>query len=148
MKQKNGDFFRTARFGGFRKEDVMCYIERLETKLHAQQQASETFAARLRAARRERLRAREELVLLRRQAESARQVRLELGQFQKQLEAAQALCEEIERENIHLRKRVRLLEQPQPEEQEGLPLEQLTFRLFLEDLDEEVDSSEFAYLSI
>ena len=29
-----------------------------------------------------------------------------------------------------------------------MPLEQLTFRLFLEDLDDEDDPSEFAYLSI
>ena len=48
MAQKNGDFFRTARFGGFNKEDVMQYIEALEKRLHERSRAMEALSARLR----------------------------------------------------------------------------------------------------
>lgn len=137
MAQKDGDFFRVTRFGGFQKEDVMRYIEGLERRLYDQRQSLEARENALRQAKRDRLRGAEQARLARRQARSALRVQEELRRFREQLTEAQALAEEIERENRHLRRRIRLLEEPQPEEPPVVPLEQLTFRYFLEGLDME-----------
>ena len=150
MAQKNGDFFRTARFGGFHKADVMQYIEALGQRLHEQTQAMEALSARLRESRAAQLRYMEDVRLQRRRVAAANQVRRELAQFQKRLDAAQALTAEVEKENAYLRERVRQQEEaPAAVEAPVVPLEQLTFRLFMEDLEgEDNDPAEFAYLSI
>ncbi|MDR2647822.1 MAG: hypothetical protein LBB67_06855 [Oscillospiraceae bacterium] len=137
MQRKNGDYFRTVRFGGFHKTDVMQYIETLETRLHAQQQQTQVLGDTAHDMRAQWLRALREVRVLRRRVSQQREFRQQLQEFQQQLLAAQALTDEIERENVHLRKRIRLLEEPLPPEQEGMPLEQLTFKLFLDDLDED-----------
>ncbi len=137
MAQRDGDFFRIARFGGFQKQDVMRYIEGLEKKLYTQQQSLETQRAALRLAKRDRLRGAEQARLARRQAQAALRVQEDLRRFREQLAEAQALAEEIEQENRHLRRRIRLLEEPHPEEPPVVPLEQLTFRYFLEGLEAE-----------
>ncbi|MCL2106931.1 MAG: hypothetical protein FWH26_07760 [Oscillospiraceae bacterium] len=147
MKQNNGDFFRSVRFGGFRKEDVMRYIEQQETKLHAQAQRLDEQELSLRTQRRLRFEAQRQFRLARRRDSAALEVRGELRELRQLLEEARGLAGELEQENMHLRRRIRLLEQPQREEQEGLPFDQLTFRLFLEDWDED-DESEFGYLSM
>ena len=150
MAQKNGDFFRTARFGGFNKADVMQYIEALEQRLHEQSQAMELLLGKLRASRAAQLRWMEEVRLRRRRVSAANQVRRELAQFQKRLDAAQALTAEVEKENAYLREQVRQQEEtPATITAPSVPLEQLTFRLFMEDLeDEDNDPAEFAYLAI
>jgi chromosome segregation ATPase len=140
VAQKDGDFFRLARFGGFQKEDVMRYIEELERKLHAQRQSLETQATALRLAKRDRLRAAEQVRQARRQAQAALRVQEDLRRFREQLAEAQALAEEIEKENVQLRRRIRLLEEPNPEEPPVVPLEQLTFRYFLEGLEAEEEA--------
>jgi len=144
MAQKQGDYFRTVRFGGFHKEDVMRYIEGLERRLHEQALAGEQRDALLREARREQLRWMGEARLQRRRCAAANQVRQELARFQKQLAAAQDLLDEIERENIYLRGRVRAIDEaPVKEEPARVPLEQLTFKLFLEDLDDGGDPGDW-----
>jgi len=150
MAQKNGDYFRTARFGGFNKADVMQYIEALEQRLHGQSQAMEAGAARLRDARAAQLHWMDEVRLYRRHVSAANQVRRELAQFQKHLDAAQAAAAEVEKENAYLREQLRQQQEaPATIEPPSVPLEQLTFRLFLEDLeDEDSDPAEFAYLAI
>ena len=150
MVQKNGDYFRTARFGGFNKADVMRYIEALEQRLHDRSQAMEALSARLREAHGAQLRWMEEARQQRRRAAAAGQVRRELAQFQRRLDAAQAATAEVEKENAYLRERVRSQEEaPVKVEAPGVPLEQLTFRLFMEDLEgEDNDPAEFAYLAI
>jgi len=150
MAQKKGDYFRTARFGGFNKADVMRYIEALEQRLHGQSQAMEAGAARLREARAAQLRWMEEARRQRRRGAAAAQVGRELAQFQKRLDAAQAATLEVEKENAYLREQVRAQQEaPATIEPPGVPLEQLTFRLFIEDLEgEDNDPSEFAYLAI
>lgn len=148
MAQYDGDYFRTVRFGGFHKEDVMRYIEGLEQRLHDQCLAQLEREKLLREARQDQLRWMEAARLQRRRSAAANQVQQELAQFQRQLAAAQELLASIERENGFLRERIRVLEEgPFKEEPASVPLEQLTFRLFLEDLDDE-DPSEFSYLSI
>jgi hypothetical protein len=150
MAQKNGDFFRTARFGGFHKADVMQYIEALGQRLHEQSQAMEAGAARLRDARGAQLRWMEEVRRQRRRGAAANQVRRELALFQKRLDAAQAATAEVEKENAYLREQVRQQQEaPATIEAPSVPLEQLTFRLFMEDLEgEDNDPAEFAYLAI
>ena len=150
MAQKNGDFFRTARFGGFNKEDVMQYIEALEKRLHEQSQAMEALSARLRESRGAQLRWMGEARQQRRRGAAASLVQRELAQFQKCLDAAQALTAEVEKENAYLREQVRQQEEaPAAIEPPSVPLEQLTFRLFLEDLeDDDNDPGEFSYLAI
>ncbi|MCL1952576.1 MAG: hypothetical protein FWF60_07085 [Oscillospiraceae bacterium] len=150
MAQKNGDFFRTARFGGFNKADVMQYIEALEKRLHEQTQALEALSALLREARAAQLRWMEEARQQRRRGAAANLVQRELAQFRKRLDAAQALTAEVEKENVYLREQVRQqTEAPAAVEPPRVPLEQLTFRLFLEDLEGgDGDPAEFAYLSI
>lgn len=150
MAQQNGDYFRTVRFGGFHKADVMQYIEKLEQRLHEQSQAIETLGVQLRETRTGQLRWMEEVRLQRRRCAAANRVQRELDRFQRQLDAAQALTAEVEKENEYLRERVRQQEEaPATIEAPSVPLEQLTFRLFMEDLeDEDDDPSEFAYLSI
>lgn len=150
MAQKNGDFFRTARFGGFNKADVMQYIEKLEQRLHEQSQDMESQAARLREARGTQLRWMEEVRLQRRRSAAANQVQRELAQFQRRLDAAQAAAAEVEKENAYLREQIRQQQEaPVTIEAPSVPLEQLTFRLFMEDLEgEDNDLAEFAYLSI
>ena len=150
MAQKNGDFFRTARFGGFHKADVMQYIEALEQRLHEQAQAMAEQAAHLREARAAQLRWMDEVRLQRRRVSAANLVRRELARFQRQLDSAQALTAEVEKENAYLREQIRQQEAaPATIEAPSVPLEQLTFRLFMEDLDgEDNDPTEFAYLSI
>jgi len=150
MAQKNGDYFRTARFGGFNKADVMRYIEALEQRLHEQSQAMEAGAALLRDARGAQLRWMEEARQQRRRATAAGQVRRELTQFQKRLDAAQAATAEVEKENAYLREQVRAQQEaPATIEAPSVPLEQLTFRLFMEDMEgEDNDPAEFAYLAI
>jgi len=135
MTQKHGDFFRTARFGGFHKEDVMRYIEDLERRVHAQAQDMALQQARLREERRRLLRWMGAARLERRRGAAARKVRQELDAFQAQLAAAQALAEEIERENHFLRARIRVLEEDPKVEPPSVPLEQLSFQLFLDELD-------------
>ena len=149
MAQKNGDFFRTARFGGFNKEDVMQYIEALEKRLHECSRAMEALSARLREARAAQLRWMVEARQQRRRGAAASQVRRELAQFQKRLDAAQALTAEVEKENAYLRERVRQQEEAPPAAPPVVPLEQLTFRLFMEDLEgDDNDPGEFSYLEI
>jgi len=150
MAQKNGDYFRTARFGGFNKADVMQYIESLEQRLHEQSQAMEALAARLRDARGAQLRWMEEARQQRRRGAAANQVQRELMQFQRRLDAAQAATAEVEKENAYLREQVRQQQEaPATIEAPIVPLEQLTFRLFMEDMDgEDNDPAEFAYLAI
>ncbi|MDR2688085.1 MAG: hypothetical protein LBB75_10055 [Oscillospiraceae bacterium] len=150
MAQKNGDYFRTARFGGFNKADVMRYIEALEQRLHKQSQAMEAQSAHLRDARGAQLRWMDEVRLHRRRVSAANQVRRELAQFQRRLDAAQASAAEVEKENAYLREQVRQQQQaPATIEAPSVPLEQLTFRLFMEDLEgEDNDPAEFAYLAI
>ena len=149
MAQKNGDFFRTARFGGFNKADVMQYIEALEQRLHEQSQAAQALSAQLREARAAQLRWMDEVRLYRRRVSAASQVGRELAQFQKRLDAAQALTAEVEKENAYLREQVRQQEEPPTIAAPVVPLEQLTFRLFMEDLEgEDNDPAEFAYLAI
>ena len=148
--QHHGDFFRTAHFGGFNKEDVMRYIEGLEQRIHAQAQDQAAAQTQLREARRGLLRWMGAARLERRRGETAREVRRELEAFQEQLGAAQALAEEIEKENQFLRQRIRILEEDPKVEPPSVPLEQLTFRLFMEGLEdlEDGEDGEFAYLSI
>jgi len=150
MAQKNGDFFRTARFGGFNKADVMQYIEALEQRLHEQSQAMEALSAQLRGSRAAQLRCMEDARLQRRRVSAANQVRRELAQFQERLDAAQALTAEVEKENAYLREQLRHQDDaPLTIEPPVVPLEQLTFRLFMEDLEgEDNDPAEFSYLSI
>lgn len=136
MAQKHGDFFRTVRFGGFHKEDVMGYIEDLERHIHAQAQDLALQQARLRVERRRLLRWMGAARLERRRGAAARKVRQELSAFQEQLAEAQALAGEIEDENRFLRARIRVLEEDPKVEPPSVPLEQLTFRLFLDELDE------------
>ena len=139
MAQTQGDYFRTVRFGGFHKEDVMQYIEGLERRLHEQRQAQEEQDRLLRESRRGQLRWMDAARLQRRRSAAANQVRQELAQFQRQLASAQALLAEIERENGFLRERIRVLEEaPNKVEPASVPLEQLTFEFFLEGLEEEL----------
>ena len=148
MAQKSGDYFRTVRFGGFHKEDVMRYIEALELRLHEQAQAQQARDGLLRESRREQLRWMDAARLARRRSAAAIQVRQELGAFERQLAAAQELLAEIERENRFLREKIHVLEDgPIKEEPASVPLEQLTFKLFLDDLEDE-DDGEFGYLEI
>lgn len=132
----DGDFFRSAHFGGFNKEDVMRYIENLERRSYQQAQDHAAAQKRLREARRGLLRWMAAARLERRRGETARAVRRELEAFQERLAQAQALAEEIERENHFLRQRIRVLEEDPRVEPPGVPLEQLTFQLFLDALDE------------
>jgi len=134
---KDGDYFRTARFGGFHKEDVMRYIEEQGGRLREQGGALEAMRGQLKEARREQLRWMSAARLQRKRSALSHQVQRELQQFQRQLDAAQALAVEIDRENHFLRERIRLLEEPDKTEPPIVPLEQLTFKLFLEDLEEE-----------
>ena len=135
MAQKDGDYFRTARFGGFHKADVMRYIEEQGGRLKEQALALEELRRQLRESRREQLRWMDAARLQRKRSAAAQQVQRELLQFQRQLDAAQALAAEIERENFFLRERIRLLEEPIKTEPPSVPLEQLTFKLFLEGID-------------
>ncbi|MDR2525711.1 MAG: hypothetical protein LBC83_05980 [Oscillospiraceae bacterium] len=139
MAHKDGDYFRVARFGGFQKEDVMRYIDGLEQKLHAQRQAADACAVALRQARLARLRGQEQARLAQRQAQAAVRVQEELRRFGEQLSEAQRVAAEIEKENVHLRRRIRALEGPIAEEAPVVPLEQLTFAYFLEALETEED---------
>ena len=137
MAQKQGDYFRTVRFGGFHKEDVMRYIETLERRLHEQAKAQEEQDQLRRRARREQLRWMSAARLERRRSAAANCVRQELARFQRQLDTAQTLLAEIERENTFLREKIRVLEEePSKEEPASVPLEQLTWKLFLEGLDD------------
>ena len=138
MGQHNGDFFRTCRFGGFHKEDVMQYIESFEQLRHAQQELMEQRERLLRESRQEQLRWMEAARLQRRRSNAANQVQRELEQFKKQLEAAQETVAQVEHENTFLREKIRVLEEaPNKIEPAVIPLEQLTFQLFLDNLDEE-----------
>ncbi|MDR1465762.1 MAG: hypothetical protein LBJ11_10770 [Oscillospiraceae bacterium] len=149
-----GDFFRTVRFGGFNKEDVMRYVERLEGRVQDRMQESRQLRTRLeeetRLREEEQTRAAAQLDVLQNKLETLQELRGELEAFRRELTGARELVAELEHENIQLRKRMALLEQPRSgdlPEQEGLPLEQLTFRLFLEDL-EDGDASDLAFLNI
>jgi len=145
MAHKDGDYFRTVRFGGFHKADVMRYIEEQGARLKEQGRALEELRRQLRESRQEQLRWMDAARLQRKRSAAAQQVGRELLQFQRQLDAAQALAAEIERENFFLRERIRLLEEPIRTEPPSVPLEQLTFKLFLqgiegiEDLEDEED---------
>jgi len=150
MAQQGGDFFRTARFGGFHKADVMRYIEALEQRLHEQAQSMQAQSAQLRESRAAQLRWMEEARQQRRRGAAVNLVQRELSQFQRRLDAAQAATAEVEKENAYLREQVRQQEEPRAAiEPPSVPLEQLTFRLFMEDLEgDDNDPSEFAYLAI
>ena len=140
MAQQNGDFFRTVRFGGFHKGDVMQFIEALQQQLHAQAQAGQAAQRLLRESRQAQLRWAAAARLQRRRSAAANHVRQALAQFQRELGAAQAMAAQIERENHFLREKIRLLEElPNKEEPASVPLEQLTFELFLASLDEGVE---------
>jgi hypothetical protein len=141
MAQKDGDYFRTARFGGFHKADVMRYIEEQGRRLQEQAQALEGLRVQLRGARREQLRWMDAARLQRGRSAAAQRVKRELSLFQRQLDAAQALTAEVERENHYLRERIRLLEEPIKTEPPSIPLEQLTFELFIEGLEDEKEES-------
>ena len=75
--------------------------------------------------------------LERRRGAAAREVARELAAFGEQLNAAQALAEEIEQENHFLRERIRVLEEDPKVEPPSVPLEQLTFRLFIDGIEDE-----------
>ena len=138
MAQQDGDFFRGSRFGGFHKEDVMQYIEGLKQRLHEQALHQQALDAQLKQSRREQLRWMDAARLQRRRGSAASQVRQELRQFQRQLEQAQEMLAEIERENHFLREKIHVLETDTvKEEPASVPLEQLTFKLFLDSLDDE-----------
>ena len=107
MAQKDGDYFRTVRFGGFHKADVMQYIEALEQRLHEQSLAMENQSGLLRDARAAQLRWIEETRHQRKRAAAANLVQRELAQFRKRLDAAQAATAEVEKENAYLREQVR-----------------------------------------
>ena len=144
MAQHNGDYFRTARFGGFHKEDVMEYIEGLERRLHEQTQTQQEREELLREARQEQLRWMDAARLQRRRGSAANQVQQELKQFQRQLAQAQEMLAEIERENHFLREKIHVLENDTiKEEPASIPLEQLTFKLFLDHLDDGEDGEDF-----
>ena len=135
---KDGDYFRTARFGGFHKEDVMRYIEEQGGRLRAQSGALEALRGQLKEARREQLRWMSAARLQRKRSALSQQVQRELAQFRRQLGAAQALTAEVERENFFLREKIRVLEEePVKTEPPIVPLEQLTFERFLENLGED-----------
>ncbi|MDR0531992.1 MAG: hypothetical protein LBG83_08010 [Oscillospiraceae bacterium] len=136
MSTRKGDYFRTVRFGGFHREDVMQYIEALEQRYQAQGHALEEQTRRLKEARSGLLRWMGAARLERRRGLAARQVQRELDAFQRQLQAAQTLAQEIEDENRFLRKRIRVLEDEPRVEPPSVPLEQLTFELFLEGLED------------
>jgi len=140
MAQQDGDFFRNSRFGGFHKEDVMQYIEGLKQRLHEQTQLHQACDARLRESRQEQLRWMDAARLQRRRGSAANQVRQELRQFQRELAQAHEMLAEIERENHFLREKIHVLEDDTvKEEPASIPLEQLTFKLFLDSLEEEDD---------
>ena len=103
--------------------------------MHAQSQATEQERARLREARQALLRWMAAARLERRRSRAAQEVRRELAAFEEQLAAAQALALEIEKENHFLRERIRVLEEEPKVEPPIVPLEQLTFQLFLDELD-------------
>ena len=134
--QNQGDYFRTARFGGFRKEDVMQYIEALERRMHAKTQEVDQARRQLRDTNKGLLRWMAAARLERRRGQAARRVSLELEAFQRELAEAQALAEEIEKENHFLRERIRVLEEDPKVEPPSVPLEQLTFRLFIDGIDD------------
>jgi len=143
MGQHKGDYFRTARKGGFHKEDVMQYIEQLEKKRYEGQQLLHERERLLRESRQEQLRWMETARLQRRRGSAANQVQRELEQFQKQLEQAKKIVAEVDRENDFLREKIRVLEEiPNKVEPASVPLEQLTFALFLESLGEDDLGSE------
>ena len=149
MAQKDGDFFRTVRFGGFHKGDVMQYIEGLEQRLHEQKQLQGERDELLRISRREQLRWMDAARLQRKRSAAANQVQQELLAFERQLAAAQDMLAEIERENSFLRGKIRALEEgPHKEEPASVPLEQLTWKLFLEDLEDGEDETEVSYTEI
>gem|GEM_PF-2266246 len=138
MGKDKGDYFRTTRFGGYDKKDVMQYIERLERRLHEQVQAQEARNELLKKSRQQQLRWMDAARLQRRRGSAANQVQQELEQFQRQLEQAQEMLAEIERENHFLREKIHVLEDDTiKEEPASIPLTQLTFELFLEGLVEE-----------
>jgi hypothetical protein len=141
MAKKDGDFFRTARFGGFRKADVMRYIEEQAERLHTQALSLEELRRQLRESRREQLRWMDAARQQRKRGALFNQVKLELRQFQRQLDAARALTAEVERENHFLREHVRLPEDQIKAEPPIVPLEQLTFEWFLKNLEDEGDES-------
>ncbi len=148
MAQQSGDYFRSARFGGFHKADVMQFIEELEQRLHEQTQAMDELSEKLKEARKAQLRWMEDARQQRKRSAAANLVQRELTQFQRRLDAAQELTAEVEKENIYLREQVRAQEDGSaaPLEAPSVPLEQLTFRLFIDD-EEEEDSAELAYFS-
>ncbi|MDR2753230.1 MAG: hypothetical protein LBB50_02855 [Oscillospiraceae bacterium] len=148
MARKDGDFFRTVHIGGFHKSDVMRYIEQQEQRLHGQTQVIAGKERQLCAARREQLRWMHTARWQRQRSAAADRVQRELRDFQRQLAAAQVLTEEVEHENYFLREKIRALEEsPIKEEPPSVPLEQLTFQYFLEELEgEEGDTGEFAHL--
>jgi len=138
LGKDKGDYFRTTRFGGYDKKDVMQYIERLERRLHEQVQAQEARNELLKKSRQQQLRWMDAARLQRRRGSAANQVQQELEQFQRQLEQAQEMLAEIERENHFLREKIHVLEDDTiKEEPASIPLTQLTFELFLEGLVEE-----------
>jgi hypothetical protein len=126
-----------VRFGGFCKEDVMQYIEALEQQIHQKNQKLENLNQSLRKARKELLHWIAAARLEHRRGKAAQRVGRALGTFQQELVAAQALAEEIEQENRFLRERIRVLEEDPQVEPPSVPLEQLTFRLFIDGLEDE-----------
>ena len=114
----------------------MRYIEELEQRRHAQAQETARAARRLTEARKALLRWMAAARLERRRGETAREVGRALETFRQQLQQAQALAEEIERENHFLRERIRVLEEDPKVEPPSVPLDQLTFARFLESLEE------------
>jgi len=105
--------------------------------MHIQAQDVEQANRRLRDARRQLLRWMARARLERKRGAAARQVARELAAFEQELSAAQALAEEIEKENRFLRERIRVLEEEPKVEAPSVPLEQLTFRLFIDGIDDE-----------
>jgi len=135
MAQKDGDYFRVARLGGFRKDDVMAFVEQLQRQLHEQSCLQKERDKLLREARRGQLRWMNAARQQHKRGSAAAQVAQELVHFQRQLIQAQGMLAEIERENYFLREKIRVLEEdPKPEETASVPLDQLTFQLFLDSL--------------
>ena len=121
----------------------MQYIESLEQRRHEQMQRMDQLKGLLRESRQQQLRWMKAARLQKRRNHAANQVQRALEQFEKQLAQAQKIVAEVDRENDFLREKIRLLEEiPNKEEPAVVPLDQLTFELFLDGLEEDEEELE------
>ena len=132
-----GDFFR-SQVGGFHKEDVLQYIERLELRMHMQAQTTQRRSEQLRQARQRQLEWMAAARLQRRRHAAGDEVTQQLAEFATKLEETQRIMAEVDRENSFLREKIRLMEM-EPVTEAVIPMEQLTLRWLIGDEDEEED---------